>query len=484
MSYRDRDQEFASVPPNPADIRPAVNGHRDRLDEATGAGTPGQPATKSPSSFTWAPLASADFFAADYRPNWLVENAIVESQPCILGGPQKSLKTSIALDFAISIATGTPALGHFAVNRARKVAIISGESGPFALQSIGRRICKVKGIDNPAMLGDMISWQFRLPQLSNVGDLAALKDGIQRDRPEVVIIDPLYLSLLAGSEKRAENLFDTGPLLMKAAQVCEEAGATPILLHHAPKPVARSREPMELTDLAFSGTAEFARQWLLVNRREAYQPGSGQHNLWLVVGGSVGHNGLYAVDIDEGQLGTDFGGRHWTESVESGTDAKQSQTDEKQAAKKESALRRDNEDDLAVMRSIDNDGGRATFSRVRAMSGVQGDRLTRALERLAGAGIIAPVAVEYESGNGAKKSAKGFKRIGEKGNGGYGGLTADNSSAPPSNGTAGGYVCPVGTHNRRPSVLPSESAVEKEGGEYPPSPPLFDPTAGPYREGL
>src|SRR5439155_5442483 len=108
-----------------------------------------------------------------------------------------------------SIASATSWLGQFVCPERKRVCILSGESGPFALQSIARRVCAAKGIDL-AELGDYLRWQFTLPQLAVAEQLDALQEGLRRDGIEVVIVDPLYLSLLAGSDGlKPESLYDT-----------------------------------------------------------------------------------------------------------------------------------------------------------------------------------------------------------------------------------------------------------------------------------
>jgi hypothetical protein len=95
------------------------------------------------------------------------------------------------------------------------------------------------------------------------------------------------------------------------------AGATPVFVHHTVKIATKDgfKGPLGLDHLAFAGIGEFVRQWLLVNRREAYQPGSGNHKLMLAVGGSAGHSGCWEVTVNEGVLDTEFMSKRWQVSV-------------------------------------------------------------------------------------------------------------------------------------------------------------------------
>src|SRR5262249_43547967 len=142
--------------------------------------------------FNFLPITSAQFAAGNYRPEWLVQRLLVKGQPAIVGAPRKGMKTSLMVDLAISLGSGTPFVGEFTVYRKVRVAILSGESGEHTLQETAFRICAAKGIDLPAV--DVL-WHFKLPLLANVEHLGELKRGLQALGVDVVVVDPLYMCL-------------------------------------------------------------------------------------------------------------------------------------------------------------------------------------------------------------------------------------------------------------------------------------------------
>lgn len=270
-------------------------------------------------------LTSHELATGDHALDYLIDGVLVRGQPCLLAGMYKALKTSIGIDLAIALATRGMFLGYFHVLVQARVLFMSAESGLATILETAERICRAANVRLDDIEG--LFWSTNLPKPHVSDDMAALRALLKRDRIEVLVLDPAYLLLPADD---VANLFKQGEVLGKLSGLCQELGVTLILVHHAKKSLSTHYEPMELADAAFSGFAEFSRQWLLLSRREKYEPGSGNHRLYLSVGGSAGHSGLWGLDIDEG-IGHDH--RHWNVDLLDVRDIRAGQEERKLGAK-------------------------------------------------------------------------------------------------------------------------------------------------------
>lgn len=269
--------------------------------------------TEAPSTRPFGIRSTETFLKESFHHEWLIKDVLVKGQFAVVGGSQKTLKTSICVELAVSLTTATPFLGKFTVKDQRRVLFMSAESGGATLRDTYLRICNFKSVakEKPDIL-----WAFEIPNLSNSLDLKRMAEVIREEKIEVVFIDPLYLCLIDSKQAaQASNMFAMGPLLSSLMEACKQAGATPIVVHHTRKTNGAAGwskfEPPELGDLAFSGLQQIVRQWLLVGRRKAFDPESGLHELWLTYGGSAGHASTWGLNITEGRLDSDFGGRTW-----------------------------------------------------------------------------------------------------------------------------------------------------------------------------
>jgi hypothetical protein len=240
--------------------------------------------------FTAAQLNSARF-----ETRYLVQDVLVAGQPGGIFGAFKTLKTSLTADLLISLASGTPFLGHFPVIEPGRTLFLSGESGLAALQSIARRICAARRLPLETLENFMISPN--LPNLDCGQDVRGLRRIMQAKQPVCVAIDPAYLAMHPAETR---NLFAMGALLRPLAELCDTTGATLLVVHHCKRAKGAGGDPATLDDVAWSGFAEFSAQWLMLSRRRRFNPETGSHELWFSTGGRAGHHGLWALDVDEG----------------------------------------------------------------------------------------------------------------------------------------------------------------------------------------
>ena len=196
---------------------------------------------------------------------YLIPGVLAAGQLGGIFGAFKTLKTSLAADLLISLASGTPFLGRFPVSQPGRVLFLSGESGLPALKSIARRICSERGLSLETLENFVCSPD--VPKLGDPFDMMAFTELVEREKPVCVVIDPAWLALGAKAKGgRNCHLFEIGQLLRPLAELCESTGCAVLVVHHC-KQARKVGEPATLEEMAGSGFAEFSAQWLLVSRR-------------------------------------------------------------------------------------------------------------------------------------------------------------------------------------------------------------------------
>lgn len=345
-------------------------------------------------------FSAADLAATAFTLNYIAERLLVERQSCVLGGPKKSLKTTLAVLLAIYLAIGRDVFDKFRVQRSYRVLIASAESGMATIKETALRICSALGVELADIEGLMFT--SNVPKPNDQRSMARFRAAVVESECEVLILDPFYRMHDGDGQ---ESLFKMGAVFGKVADFCDELGLTHIICHHLKTSRANPHEPAELDDLAYAGFAEHARQWLLIARREAYQPGSGYHALWLTIGGSAGHNSLWALDIHEGSTEAP-GGRTWWHELRRADDVRQEVHARQERAKADKEQQQLNEDRQAVFKLLRMHTNGLSKSAIGREAGIPNRRWPKSFNAMLEAGEL--VETEIYTGN-HKKPSEGYK---------------------------------------------------------------------------
>jgi hypothetical protein len=121
------------------------------------------------------------------------------------------------------------------------------------------------------------------------------------------------------------------------------------------------------------------------------------------------------VDVREGKLLDDFSGRTWQVEVHAPADARAAEKEGKDNEQERKRQAKDRDDEAKVLAALDDlDAERqgVSFTKIRAVARISGDRVRGALVRLVRAPDkpVEEIEVRSKGGNGAKIRAEGYRR--------------------------------------------------------------------------
>jgi hypothetical protein len=259
-------------------------------------------------------------------------------------------------------------------------------------------------------IGSQLRICTEIPSSASKKDLDDIARFIDQNKIGLMFLDPAYQMMRGMRSDDAGNLFAMAQFLDPLAKLGIQTGCTICIVHHNSRGATRANagEPAELSDISWSGFAEWAGQWLLLSRRERFDPDSnGEHYLWLSAGGRDGHSNLVGVNVTEGRSDQP-GGMGWHIEVERASHVRQEAVtivqDQREAARRarlEKQLAEDRETILHVVREL---ADAETKTGIRDRVGLRNERFNPAFAALLVDGKI--VAKEVQKGN--KRSYEGY----------------------------------------------------------------------------
>jgi len=178
-------------------------------------------------------------------PGWMVKGLWPELAHGILAGEPKVRKSWLAIDIAVSVATGTSVFDHFEVPCAMPVLYIQEELSASELSKRMRWVAMSKELGGQVNVTPSgISVQFPRSvsmdvisrqqfDLTSEPDLEALHHEIVSREVKLVILDPLQMMLGSGDENSASSM---RPILLGLQALKELTGCSIMLVHHYAKP--------------------------------------------------------------------------------------------------------------------------------------------------------------------------------------------------------------------------------------------------------
>jgi len=177
---------------------------------------------------------------------WLVEGLWAAEAVGIVGGEPKCGKSFLALDLAVSVASGTPCLGRYGVARSGRVLLFPAEDALHVVRERLCGICRARGLELARL--DLHVITAPVVRLDSQADARRLDATVAHLSPALVVLDPFVR--LHRVDENASG--DVAPLLAHLRQLQRRHHAAVVVVHHARKGAAGARDGQ-----ALRGSSEF-----------------------------------------------------------------------------------------------------------------------------------------------------------------------------------------------------------------------------------
>lgn len=173
--------------------------------------------------------------AAGPQTQWLIEGLWSDQAVGILGGEPKCCKSFLALDAAVSVASGAPCLRQFPVRRTGKVLLFPAEDSLTVVRQRLEGVSSAAQVSFQSLAVDVITAPSI--RLDTPTDRQRLSDAVQNLRPVLLILDPL-IRLHRVDENDATQI---AALLSYLRELQRQFHLAVLLVHHARKDSHSSR---------------------------------------------------------------------------------------------------------------------------------------------------------------------------------------------------------------------------------------------------
>jgi hypothetical protein len=161
--------------------------------------------------------------------SWLIEKLWLAEGVGVIGGPPRAFKSLLALDMAVSVASGSPCLGAFPVRDRGPVLLYAAEDSASVLRLRLQSLARNRRIDLEALDVHVITVdRLRLDQCIYQQRLEAT---VSLHRPKLLILDPLVR--IHAADENASNAMAALLGYLRALQ--RAMGVAVALTHHSRK---------------------------------------------------------------------------------------------------------------------------------------------------------------------------------------------------------------------------------------------------------